>query len=272
MAESSENRKRKSKVGATRSPVKPSRRFSFPLKEIAFVVFTVGLIFGVSQIEFDKHYNAIVAVISKPVTNITVEGEFSLASKAVIEQLVRDEINGDFVNLNLQNIKQSIEADPWVESVNAKRVWPDALVLTLSEQRPVARWGSEGFINQSGELINVDLNGKLDNYPLLYGNKNNREIIARWYINSQKFLSSYGFNIRSIEVNEKDDWLLEINHGIKVYLGGESKQEKMEQFLQVYHQELSDRLEEIESIDLRYKQALAVTWKNIDNNMVAAND
>ena len=267
-------KKKKTKAtqhGATRKVVKPAGRRKFPWKFLLSTLLLGGCGFLLAKVDYEAGYRYVVQSFSRPINSIVIEGSFELASKQKLENIVRGEISSDFVDINLKQLKSKMEEDPWVESVNVKRVWPDSLVLEVHEEKPIARWGDEGFINKNGELVKVKGNSALASLPELYGNDEKSSDIARWYISSSHLLHDLGLTISGIEVNVQGEWSIHIDHGFDILLGSEGKQEKLEAFIRVFNAKLKSEVKKIDSVDLRYKQALAVSWKDSEE-WVAAND
>ena len=52
--------------------------------------------------------------------------------------------------------------------VNTRRRWPAEIEVTLTEQRPLARWGEGGYLNHEGEFCG-DPDPLYQDLPLLIG-------------------------------------------------------------------------------------------------------
>ena len=64
----------------------------------------------------------IAKVFERPIKSVVVEGEFHLISKQRATELIGDEINGDFLQLDLMELKAALLSDPWVEKVTLNRI------------------------------------------------------------------------------------------------------------------------------------------------------
>ena len=45
---------------------------------------------------------------------------------------------------------------PWVRHASVRRVWPNALAVTLEEYKPLGTWGSDQLVSVDGELFTAN--------------------------------------------------------------------------------------------------------------------
>ena len=128
--------------GASRNRQVNKRRLPEFLQRFlgVFVLACMGVvvIYGVNQhMDFD-------VVIDRPVASVSVEGDFHFVSREKITELVTPLVNKKFLQLNLNQIKDSIEQEAYVDYAMLSRRWPDQLRVRIVEQTPIARWGDSG--------------------------------------------------------------------------------------------------------------------------------
>ncbi len=58
-----------------------------------------------------------------------------------------------FWSLDLQQVRKAVEADPWVVTARAWRVWPHTLVVRATAEVPVARWDDAGLVDRRGQVF-----------------------------------------------------------------------------------------------------------------------
>lgn len=214
----------------------------------------------VAQVDWLALRHEVQGVANKPLANISIKGEFEFLAKERIRNIVSESLNGNFVDLNLVEIKQKVEADPWVYDVRLQRVWPDGLIITVIEQKPIARWGNSGFINQYGALIHVDNNDALVSLPLLFGEERLSNEIAKTYLEMARLLASRGLNLKGLQVDSKRSWELVLDNSMLLVLGQDEVTAKLQNFLLVYEKHLASVKHKIKRVDLRYESGLAVEW------------
>ena len=74
-----------------------------------------------------------------PVTKLTVQAEFRHLGADDIRAAVRPRLGKGFFALDLDAVQKAVAALPWVESVEARKHWPDTLQLRVYERQPFAR-------------------------------------------------------------------------------------------------------------------------------------
>jgi cell division protein FtsQ len=228
--------------------------FSWFNRKFAVSVFVVALAVGVYWIS-----GPLVKVFERPIKSVVVEGEFNLISKARATELIGNEIDGDFLQLNLMRLKDALLTDPWVEKVTLNRRWPDTLVVKIAEQKPIARWG-DGFLNQRGEIVRVEDATRLSGLPWLQGNEADAIEILQQYQDLSQILRSRGLEVLALKCDNKKSWRLTIKNHVEIALGRDQVMEKIRRFVTVYDTKLNSVWTDVKAIDLRYSNGVAVRW------------
>ncbi len=229
-----------------------------------YLLLVVCLGFGMgtlTQIDWSAIYEKTYQATNRPLASIQIEGEFRFVSKQDLEKTISEKLDGSFVDLNLRDIKSAIEINPWVSGVHVERIWPDSLKLKIEEHTPIARWNSDGFINQYGNLIHVKSNKNLQGLPLLSGDDDKSDKLAKNYFFFSEMLKHSGLRIRSLSADDKMAWSILLDQGFELKLGAGDIQAKLENFQFVYLTYLNSKKNEIDRIDMRYEKGLAVKWK-----------
>ncbi len=199
-------------------------------------------------------------LLERPLKSVAVEGQFQYLPKDRAMELIEREIDGDFLQLNLERLKNVLQDDPWVEHVYLSRRWPDTLVVKISEQKPIARWDANGFLNQRGEIIRVKDTDKLLGLPWLQGNENNAREIMQQYQDLATLLRSRGLEIVALKCDNKKSWRLTLKNDVEIAIGREQVMEKLRRFVTVYDKFLNSVWGDVKAIDARYPNGVAVRW------------
>src|SRR5690606_27074953 len=93
------------------------------------------------------------ALLDRPVQKLVLEGSFQRVTPIQIEAAVAPELRHGFLSLDLNAVRDNVERLAWVDTADARRAWPDALVVTVTEHRAAARWGEDGLLDVHGELF-----------------------------------------------------------------------------------------------------------------------
>lgn len=233
------------------------------------VLFCALAVTGLAQVNWQDIVQKTYHATNKPLASIKISGEFRFVSRAELEKIISPQLDGRFVDLNLREVKLAIESNPWVESVLVERIWPDSLKLKIAEHFPIARWNHDGFINRDGRLIKVDSNEALGDLPLLSGQDENSNELAKNYFFFSERLKRSGLKINALSVDKKMSWSLQLQQGFELVLGSEDIQVRLENFKFVFETHLGRKINQIDRVDVRYEKGLAVKWKDSSEYVAA---
>ena len=200
------------------------------------------------------------SLLERPLKSVAVEGQFQFLPKQRAMELIEKEIDGDFLQLNLTKLKNELQQDPWVDKVYLSRRWPDTLVVKIAEQTPIARWDTNGFLNQRGEIIRVQNTTKLSGLPWLQGNEINAREIMQQYQDLSTLLRSRGLEIAALKCDNKKSWRLTLKNDKEIAIGREEVMEKLRRFVTVYDKFLINVWSDVKAIDVRYSNGVSVQW------------
>jgi cell division protein FtsQ len=200
---------------------------------------------------------------------IQIEGVNNAVLKHVNSQIIRStallRIRGNFFTTNLDTIRHAFEMVPWVRKASVRREWPDRLIITLEEHSPLGTWGEDGqILSVKGEVFTANLaeveeESKLLEFSGPAGSE--KDVLAHYLMFKERF-GTLGLAIASVDYSKRYAWLVRLDNGVRVQLGREENsavlQERVERLIKVYP-ELTARLSgNIESVDLRYQNGLAL--------------
>ncbi|NIQ93088.1 MAG: FtsQ-type POTRA domain-containing protein, partial [Desulfuromonadales bacterium] len=89
--------------------------------------------------------------------------------------------HSSFFTLDLDELKETAARIPWVATVKVQKAWPDTVVVTVEEYRPVAHWNNDRLVSIHGEIFAVPEARKLQGLPWLEGQDQRfDEVLERW--------------------------------------------------------------------------------------------
>lgn len=251
-----------SKKGGKRKHVdKPKRKLG---RYLLLVVLIVPLGFqlrhlNISMPEFDLPSIELKRQVE--FTNVVIDGEFVFSKKERLRGALTEKLKSDFFRLDLEEIKSLLLENSWYRSVEVSRVWPSTLSVTIEEEKPIARWGSQAFVNRYGEVVLSNDVSVISHLPLLEGRDEDAYEIAKSYLTISQLLINQKLYITKLSVSKKSDWLIEINHDFNLLLGDRDITARIERFLYLYNTQLAPLAGEFARIDMRYQSGVAVQWK-----------
>ena len=90
-------------------------------------------------------------------------------------------LKGNFFTVDLDTARTAFEQMPWVRHASVRRVWPNALAVTLEEFKPLGTWGSDQLVSVDGELFTANQGELDDDLPAFDGPDGTaKEVVARY--------------------------------------------------------------------------------------------
>lgn len=235
-------------------------RVQQPSHGIARVVLAILVVLAISAASY-QGYRWLSDPQALPIRYVDLKGRLQYVDQARLQEYVQAEVSGGFFNLDLQKIKASLEALPWVYEVSLRRIWPDRLLIRVIEQQPIAFWGDDGLLNQYGEVFHPDLRGLDLALPYFYGEEAQREAMIEYFVSADKLLHPLGMDLVSLKMDRRNELRLLLSNGIELAVGRADQNKRLRGFAQVYAESIAPFIDRIESVDLRYPNGFAVKWK-----------
>ncbi|BFM10845.1 cell division protein FtsQ/DivIB [Simiduia litorea] len=201
------------------------------------------------------------AIWDRPVNGVAIEGQFRLVDKEHIASLLEKNIDTGFWQLDIQGLQVALEQDPWIDYVLIRRRWPDRLIVEVVEQNPIARWADRGFVNYRAELILANNVERLAGLPRLDAEDRSLGKLMQSYQTIAALMSVRNLNVARIELDKRGSWKVQLQDGVKIAFGRHQLQERMRLFAKVYDDQLAHRWTEVNSVDVRYNNGAAVSWR-----------
>lgn len=202
-----------------------------------------------------------------PVNKIRVHGAFVNVDEAMLHRAVSGVVAGGYFNVDVERVREVVERLPWVNEASVRRVWPDTLSVSVVEQKPIAISKRLGLINAKGDVFKP-LNKILPkSLPVFDGDTKLNKLMLSTYYEMNELLVSIDRKISYLKIDERHAVELKLDNGLKVVLGRENIINRLERLMRIYNKILVSRINEVNVIDLRYTNGMAIEWKKkIKNN------
>jgi len=207
--------------------------------------------------------------IDTPLSRIMVGGKFNHLQEQELAELVNIEIDGGFLSMNLNQLRQELQSHPWIHQVSVRREWPSTLKVEVIEEVPIARWGKQGFLNRLGDQLSLPDNSNLQSLPELEADFGSSQDMIAQYLLLAELLAPTDLKLTELQRDAVGAWQVETASGVKIVLGRDQIIEKIRRLVMVWGSGLDVQLNNIATIDLRYPNGLAVSWRDQD---LAASD
>ncbi|MBA1261286.1 cell division protein FtsQ/DivIB [Stutzerimonas sp. NM35] len=196
----------------------------------------------------------------RPISKVSVRGDLTYVDQLTVQERMAPFVEASFFKVDLDGLRHDLEQMPWIAHVEVRRVWPDQVTVRLEEHLPIARWGEEALLNNSGQAFTPSDLARYEHLPHLHGPKRAQQRVMQQYQMLSQMLRPLGFSIERLELRARGSWFVTTGQGIELLLGRDQIIEKMRRFTAIYQQTLAQESEKIARIDLRYANGLAVAW------------
>lgn len=174
-------------------------------------------------------------------------------------------IKGNFFTANLDSVRQAFEAVPWVRRASVRREWPNQLIVALEEHEALGTWGEDGrLLSTKGDVFTANLAEAEDDHelPEFYGpDGSEKEVLAR-FGEFRDWFAPLKLVPELISLSSRYAWTVKLDNGLSVALGREQTpttlKERVARLAGIYPT-LVGRLQNIDTIDMRYQNGLALS-------------
>lgn len=214
------------------------------------------------------------AIVDQPIKRIAINDQFTHLEKETLQEQMRNLIVNSILMIDLSEVTAKLAENSWVYRAYVRRIWPDMLSIYILKQTPIAIWRqySEvnceaqpkycGYINQRGELFSSLRDNRFpDSMPVLIGPPKQSKAIIEHYLAFKQVLERSSLSIKQLQRDKFGFWSLGLANNIKVFLGQHDLMTKISTLHLLWERQLQHEEREIRSIDLRYSDGAAVTWK-----------
>lgn len=241
------------------------KKRELPSVSYKWVNWALPLIMGCAVLILAENHLSNPATLS--VNKIRVHGAFVNVNEAMLHRAVDGVVAGGYFNVDVDRVRTVVENLPWVSKASVRRVWPDTLSVSVIEQQPVAVSKQLGLINANGDVFKP-LNKKVStSLPIFEGEKSlNKFMLAKFY-EMNELLTTIEQKITYLKVDARQAIELRLDNGLKIVLGRGETITRLERFIRIYPKTLTSRVHDIDVIDLRYTNGMAISWKKkVENN------
>lgn len=174
---------------------------------------------------------------------------------SALEEVVRNQISGNFFTVDLEQVRSAFQQLPWVRSVSIRRKFPWQLEVAIEEHIALARWNKTALVNTRGEVFEASSTEAL---PEFTGEQENSLVVARMYGEFEQVLQPMQRHIVQLDLSPRMTWQAKLDDGLELALGREAMRERLERFVKVYPYSVAVQTPKARRVDLRYRNGFAV--------------
>jgi cell division protein FtsQ len=195
-----------------------------------------------------------------PVRKLELQAEFANVSAEQIRGAAAPAIDVGFFAVDLAEVQRAVAQLPWVEKVEARKLWPETIVLRVYEQRPFAHWGPERLLGHDGKIFKVPGVELIQGLPQLSGPDDRLADVVRFHADAGKLMTGSGLVMAGVDLSARGSWTVTLDSGARIVLGTEDPAERLKRFVEVYPRVAAGHAGIFEYADLRYSNGFAMKW------------
>ena len=190
------------------------------------------------------------------VEQLVLEGAVEHVAVTELETQLAPTLQASFLTLDLDDVRDQLESMPWVYRAGVRRRWPNTVVIEIEEQRPIARWGLDGFLNHEGEYFPGAFDDRWSDLARLEGPEGSEGSMTRRYQSLEALLEPTGLQVVALHEDSLGQVSAELHNGSLLQLGAEKHRERIGRFVTLWREQLADQ--PVMRVDMRYEHGAAV--------------
>ena len=193
-----------------------------------------------------------------PIRKVLVDGEFTHLDPEHLKAAVVESVDAGFFGLDVGRIQRRLLDEPWIRAASIRRVWPDALQVSIVEQTPAARWGDAMAMNEVGDLFAPDAEQLPADLVRLDGPLGSELAVLTEYRRIRHRLADVGLEVTALSLSERHAWTIHTADNKELVVGRQSLYPRLARFVVGYRRSLQEVWAQIRRVDLRYTNGFAV--------------
>ena len=220
------------------------------LLAVAAVVLAAG-VFGFYRVMTDAQIAA-----------LNVAGARSDAERSQVLAHVSPAVTENYFTSDLRAIRDRALELSWVDRVVVSRAWPNAIRVRVMPRNAIARWGTGRLLSDSGDVFTEVAPRNYQNLPLLHGPVSQSKMMMRRYNEINQLFLPAGIRLKELYLTERMTWFMQFDSGLRIIVDQDQTMSKLQRLSHLAHNDLKPVWPNIAAIDLRYRNGLAIQWKN----------
>ncbi|MFN3710345.1 MAG: cell division protein FtsQ/DivIB [Alishewanella aestuarii] len=243
---------------AEQAQITPQSRTEFVLGLVFFVCSILFLLYLIAEVR-----NWVRDQQSAPISQVRLYGKFQQLDVNSLQQRLHQEYVGNFFRVDVDQVQQFLQQQPWVYQSAVRKLWPDTLVVVVTEQQPVAIWNGEQLLNEKGQVFAAPIQQLNQPLPWLYGPDGTEQDALNMFGRMQQLMALHQFDVQKVYLTERFAWRLELADGLSLQLGREDTLKRLQRFIELYPT-MQQHQAGMAEVDLRYDTGIAVRYAVTD--------
>lgn len=205
-----------------------------------------------------------------PIRELSFEGRFKHLKPEVLRRTAEKAIDANYFGIDLMHVERAIESLDWVKRAQVRRVWPDGLRIAVEEQHLVARWDTDAWLNDSGQVVRVSTVDEPQLLRLSGPEGTAGQVLQRARSWSPR-LEEVGLELKALMLNDRLAWYAVVARSgtasvFSVALGRDGVPERFKRFVEAFRALPAEKVSLIDHVDARYPNGIALRLKQPVNS------
>ncbi|HTM64010.1 MAG TPA: cell division protein FtsQ/DivIB [Gammaproteobacteria bacterium] len=196
-----------------------------------------------------------------PINMVRITGADHL-DKREVKEILEPLVSKDFFAVDVEHIRDRLRQMPWVSDISVSKKWPAEVDITITEKTAAARWNKQSLLSMDGDLFAPKESSYPEGLVNFAGPEGEQITMLKYFINFNRILRPLHAKISNLELTTYLTWNLQLDNGMVLKAGHGDILTRLNHFVKVYPKIIGERAEDVEYVDLRYPNGMAVKWKN----------
>lgn len=217
---------------------------------IAVVVLMFG-IFGLYKV-----------ITNAQIAALDVVGGQSEQERDKVMNHVNPVIKSNYFTSDLKQIRDKTLELGWIDSVVVSRSWPNSIRIRIMPKHAIARWGTGRLLSDSGDVFTEVVAKNNQQLPLLHGPMRQSKTMMRRYNEINQLFLPVNLHLKELYLTDRMTWFMQFDSGLRVIVDQDQMMSKLQRLSFLAKNDLHPVWNQIAAIDLRYRNGMAIQWKN----------
>jgi cell division protein FtsQ len=196
-----------------------------------------------------------------PFRQLRVDADFDKVNVEAVQNAAAPALAAGFFAVDLGLVRDAVEQLPWVESAEARKLWPDTVEIRIATYTAAARWNDEQLIDERGRMFSVPPSERPENLVRLFGPDDRADEVLALERDLASRLTGAGLELAGLRLSDRGSLDVALADGRLIRLGRERTTERLSRFLGALPDAQPPRPGmQWTRADLRYSNGFAMAW------------